>query len=285
MTSATSFFIASTLRHLLEVLGWHFSQNNLRSLPDVRFFISLYHKRDKLRLNRCAPHVVVCLSRLRLLHISHLLQCSQVEETMTIYLDLPDENLLITAAQRGDLNAFNTLILHYQNAVYSVIYRILGDFDNAEDATQDTFITAFRRLETYRGGNFRAWLMRVAINISYSLLRYQKRRPSTSLYDLGGENFDDDLPIPDPMVTPEQAVQDKELRIAIQNCINSLSAEQRVALVMRDIEGYSYQEIADSEAAQIGTIKSRLSRARIGLCRCLQQHRELLPIGYPSSNK
>lgn len=205
----------------------------------------------------------------------------QVKETMTIYLDLPDENLLVTAAQRGDISAFNTLILHYQNAVYNVTYRILGDFDNAEDATQDTFIMAFRRLETFRGGNIRAWLMKVAINNCYTLLRSQKRYPLVSLEDL----VDDGFHIADSIPTPEQAMEHDELRTALQVCINDLSHEQRVALVMKDIEGYSYQQIADSEATQIGTIKSRLSRARIGLCRCLQQHRELLPIGYPSSNK
>lgn len=204
---------------------------------------------------------------------------------MAAYFDLPNEDILIAAAQRGNLNAFNTLVLHYQDAVYHVTYRILGDFDDAEDATQDTFITAFRRLETYRGGNFRAWLMRVAINTCYSLLRYQKRRPSTPLHDLGGENFDDGPPIPDPIATPEQAIQDKELSVAILNCINRLSVEQRVALVMRDIEGYSYQEIADLENAPLGTVRSRLSRARVDLCRCLQAYRELLPAEYHLSNE
>lgn len=191
-----------------------------------------------------------------------------------------EEISLITAAQRGDLSAFNQLVLMYQDAVYTICYRIMGDPDGAADAAQDTFITAYRRIETYRGGNFRAWLLRVATNTCYDALRYQKRRPATALDDLVGEDYDDGPPIPDATPTPEQSMQNTELSDAIQNCINSLSADQRVVLVMSDVEGYSYHEIADHMRTQLGTVKSRLSRARAGLRKCLEGVKELLPSEY-----
>jgi len=191
-----------------------------------------------------------------------------------------DEQALIKMAQRGNLDAFNALVLTYQDAVFSVTYRIMGDQDSAADAAQDTFLTAYRRLETYRGGNFRAWLMRVATNTSYDILRYHKRRPATALDDLVGEDYDDGPPIPDDTETPEESMQNTELSGAIQACINGLTEDQRLVLVMSDIEGFSYQEIADSMGTPPGTVKSRLSRARAGLRECLQKVQELLPAEY-----
>lgn len=191
-----------------------------------------------------------------------------------------DEQAVIKRAKRGDLDAFNQLVLAYQDAVYTVTYRIMGDGESAADATQDTFITAYRRLETYHGGNFRAWLLRVATNTCYDALRYHKRRPATHLDDLVGEDYDDGPPIPDPIATPEETIQQIELSEAIQRCIQGLSDDQRVVLVMSDIEGYSYQEIADTVAVQLGTIKSRLSRARVNLRHCLEGLKELLPVEY-----
>jgi RNA polymerase sigma-70 factor (ECF subfamily) len=191
-----------------------------------------------------------------------------------------DDEQLIHTAQSGDLSAFNALVLRYQNDVYNVTYRIMGDDAGASDATQDTFITVYRRLDTYRGGSFRSWLLRIATNTCYDLLRYQKRRPALGFDDLVGEDFDDGPPLPDPGVTPEQAMQDSELSAAIQECINGLHPDQRAVLVMNDIEGYSYQEIADTTAVQLGTVKSRLSRARASLRHCLQAVQELLPDEY-----
>ena len=190
---------------------------------------------------------------------------------------MAEEQNLIATAQRGDLTAFNTLVLQYQDVVYSVCYRIMGDVDSAADASQDTFITAYRRLETYRGGNFKSWLLRVATNTCYDLLRYQKRRPATNFDDLVSDELDDGPPIPDNSPTPEQAAQQNELSAMIQECISALNTDQRVVLVMTDIEGYSYQEIAETVGTQLGTVKSRLSRARVNLRKCLE---ELLPPEY-----
>lgn len=192
----------------------------------------------------------------------------------------PDDQTLITRAQSGDLDAFNSLVLRYQDAVFTVTYRIMHDSGSAADAAQDTFITAYRRLETYRGGSFRSWLLRIATNTCYDLLRYHKRRPATGLDDLVGEDYDDGPPIPDTADSPEEAAQKGELSAAIQQCIGALKDDQKIVLVMSDVEGFSYQEIAETVGAQLGTVKSRLSRARAALRNCLQGVKELLPAEY-----
>jgi RNA polymerase sigma factor (sigma-70 family) len=191
-----------------------------------------------------------------------------------------EESNFISQAKNGDLDAFNTLVLKYQDAVYTLAYRIMSEPARAADATQDAFITAFRRLETYHGGNFKAWLMRIATNICYDHLRYEKRRPATALEDMAGEDFDDGPPIPDQAPSPEDEVLSAELSQLIQDCISSLQEEHRVTLVMSDVEGFSYQEIADVTGVQLGTVKSRLSRARANLRGCLQALQELLPSAY-----
>jgi RNA polymerase sigma-70 factor (ECF subfamily) len=191
-----------------------------------------------------------------------------------------DEITLIQQAATGNLDAFNDLILRYQDQVYNVAYRIMGSHPPAEDATQDALITAFRRLETYRGGSFKSWLLRITTNTCYDALRYDKRRPATAFDDMPGGESDDGPPIAAATETPEQAAQRAELNRAIQECIVALQADQRLALVMCDIEGYSYQEIADTAGVSLGTVKSRISRARKAVRDCLQAVRELLPAVY-----
>lgn len=186
----------------------------------------------------------------------------------------------INAAQAGDIEAFNALVLRYQDMAFTIAYRMMGDSQRAADATQDAFLTAYRRLETYMGGNFKAWLMKIVTNTCYDALRYEKRRPATHLDDLTPDGIDDDPPIPDPTPTPEQHLQASELQQAIQQCIDALNDDQRLVLVMSDVEGYPYQEIAEHINTQLGTVKSRLSRARASVRQCLQAVRELLPDEY-----
>lgn len=186
----------------------------------------------------------------------------------------------INAAQAGEIEAFNALVLRYQDMAFTIAYRMMGDSQRAADATQDAFLTAYRRLETYMGGNFKAWLMKIVTNTCYDALRYEKRRPATHLDDLTPDGIDDDPPIPDPTPTPEQHLQASELQQAIQQCIDALNADQRLVLVMSDVEGYPYQDIADHLNTQLGTVKSRLSRARASVRQCLQAVRELLPDEY-----
>ncbi|MBC8099120.1 MAG: sigma-70 family RNA polymerase sigma factor [Armatimonadetes bacterium] len=192
---------------------------------------------------------------------------------------------VIHAAQRGDLEAFNALVTRYQDRVYTLAYRLIGDPAAAADAAQEAFIHAYRFLSSYHGGSFKAWLLRIATNTCYDAMRYQKRRPATGLDDLPGAESDDGAPLPSDTPTPEEAVQQAELNNAIQACIDSLQVDYRLTLVMADVEDFSYQAIADSTGVQLGTVKSRLSRARLAMRRCLQSVQELLPSAYRLNNQ
>ncbi|MGB7340940.1 MAG: sigma-70 family RNA polymerase sigma factor, partial [Phototrophicaceae bacterium] len=191
---------------------------------------------------------------------------------------------LITQAQGGDIEAFNALVLEYQNYIFTITYRVMGDSNSAADAAQDTFITAFRKLDSYRGGNFRAWLARIATNTCYDELRKRKRRPQDYLEDLSGSEFYDEPPIAADTPNPEQEAERSDLSQLIQDCINGLNDDQRMVIVLSDIQGYAYQEIADQVNASLGTVKSRLSRARLSVRRCLQSVQELLPTEFRLTN-
>ncbi|MGC8782708.1 MAG: RNA polymerase sigma factor [Anaerolineae bacterium] len=191
-----------------------------------------------------------------------------------------DEPALIAAAQRGDLPAFNQIILHYQGLAYNVAYRILGDFDAAADATQEGFIKAYRRVGQYRGGSFKAWLLRIITNTCYDVLRHQKRRPTTSLEGEEDEEADHDVRWLDPGERPDAYVVRQELAAIIQAAIQKLPPDQRITLILSDIEGMDYQEIAEATHAALGTVKSRLSRARARLRDLLTAQGELLPPQY-----
>jgi RNA polymerase sigma factor (sigma-70 family) len=197
---------------------------------------------------------------------------------------IEEEGRLIEVARGGDLEAFNALVLHYQDVVYRLAYRLMGEADSAADAAQDAFISAFRKLDTYRGGNFKSWLLRIVSNTCYDELRRRKRRPTTALDDLPGGDSDDGPPLPAAMLSPEEVAQQGELGAALADCINGLSDDQRTVLIMSDIEGFSYQDIADGTDVQLGTVKSRLSRARLAMRRCLEAVQELLPEQYRLNN-
>jgi RNA polymerase sigma-70 factor, ECF subfamily len=193
-----------------------------------------------------------------------------------------DEPSLITSAQRGDLDSFNTLVLHYQDIVFNTALRILGDEDQAADAAQEAFISAFRAIQSYRGGSFKAWLLRTVTNACYDELRRQKRRPTTPLEPEtdDGEEMDSPRWLADPSLTPDKQLEADELEHAIQHCLNALPADFRTVVVMADIEGLDYTEVAAAARVPLGTIKSRLARARLRLRECLQDFWELLPAAF-----
>lgn len=187
------------------------------------------------------------------------------------------ETRLIQAAQKGDVSAFNTLVTQYQDRVYNTAYRVMGTAADADDITQETFIAAYRRLDTFRGGSFRAWLLRITVNTCYDELRRRKRRPADSIEDMPGADMDDGPALPSPADLPETMAVRRELARAIQDCINALGPDQRSVLVLCDIDGMNYNEIAESTGAALGTVKSRIARARLNMRSCLQAVRELLP--------
>lgn len=197
-----------------------------------------------------------------------------------------NEPALIQDAQHGDLDAFNTLVLHYQDMVFNTALRILGDEDAAADASQEAFISAFRAINSYRGGSFKAWLLRTVTNACYDELRRQKRRPTTPLEPETDDGDEIDSPrwLADPNLTPEQQNDADELEHAIQHCLDALPTDFRAVVVMADIEGLDYTEVAKAVHVPLGTIKSRLARARLRLRECLQSFAELLPAAFRLNN-
>jgi RNA polymerase sigma-70 factor (ECF subfamily) len=193
-----------------------------------------------------------------------------------------DEPALIREAQRGDLEAFNCLVLAYQNIVYNTALRILTDEDLAADAAQEAFLSAFRALNSYRGGSFRAWLLRTVTNACYDELRRKQRRPTTPLEPETEDGDEVETPrwLADPTASPEEQLDQAELEHAIQHCLENLPAEFRAVVVLADIQGLDYKEVAIAVKKPLGTIKSRLARARLRLRECLQGFRELLPAAF-----
>ncbi len=190
-----------------------------------------------------------------------------------------DEVALICAARKGDLDSFNRLVLAYQDLVYNQAFRMMGEPEVAEDATQDAFISAFRKLNTYRGGSFKAWLLRIVTNLCYDELRRRKRRPTTSLEPV--DNDDEEIESPrwlsDPGESPEAATEREELSRALEHCLKGLSPEFRAIVSLVDLQGLDYAEAALVVKRPLGTVKSRLARARLNMRDCLKGFWELLP--------
>lgn len=190
-----------------------------------------------------------------------------------------DEQALITSARKGDARAFNQLVVRYQSMAYNVAYRILNDPDAAADATQDAFFSAFKAMRKFRGGSFKAWILRIVTNACYDQLRVKQRRPTSSLDNLPVE-ADHTNYLRDPAEQPDEYVERRELNQMIQDAIATLPVEQRAVVVLSDVQGLNYREIAATLDLSLGTVKSRLSRARAKLRDHLVQQGELLPARY-----
>lgn len=190
-----------------------------------------------------------------------------------------DETSLIRAAQRGNLNAFNELVLAYQDMVYAQAYRMIGEAEAAADATQEAFISAYRSIGAYRGGSFKAWLLRIVTNACYDELRRRKRHPGVPLepHDAEDEEIESPHWLEDSSETPEARLERDELGAAIQHCLDALPPEFRAVVILVDIQGMDYRQAAYAVDKPVGTVKSRLARARLRLRDCLQAVRELLP--------
>lgn len=189
-----------------------------------------------------------------------------------------EERQLILATQKGDLDSFNKLVERHQRQVYNLALRMLGTAQAAEDATQESFLSAFRAIRGFRGGNFKAWLLRIAANACYDQLRKAQRRPTTSLEALMADPAAPELAaLESPEESPEDRLQRLELGRVITRCLAHLPAEQRLIVILCDVQGLSYEEAAQAAGCSLGTVKSRLSRGRAQLRDLLRQHAELLP--------
>jgi RNA polymerase sigma factor, sigma-70 family len=192
-----------------------------------------------------------------------------------------DEISLVNSALKGELDAFNRLVLAYQDMAFNVAFRILGDDDLAADATQNAFLSAYKNLRSFRGGSFKAWVMRMVTNSCYDELRRKQRRPTVPLdpvsNDEEGEELDSDEWLASDEPTPEATFEQAEVEHAIEHCLEHLSTDFRAVVVLIDVQGMDYEEVSQSLGKPLGTIKSRLARARLHMRDCLRQFQELLP--------
>lgn len=193
-----------------------------------------------------------------------------------------DETALIKAAQHGDLEAFNALILRYQNLLFGIALRMLNDEDIASDAVQEALISAFSKFHTFRGGSLRSWLARVTVNACYDEMRRKRRQRELPLEQLNadGEEVEDLSWMVDPAALPDEQFEAYELENAIQHSLGMLTPAYREVVVLVDIEGLSYEEASSVARVPVGTVKSRLARARLQIRSSLQGYRELLPSNY-----
>jgi len=191
-----------------------------------------------------------------------------------------DETALVQRARQGNLDAFNELILHYQTQVYNLALHLLQDGAAADDAAQEAFISAYKSLAKFRGGSFRAWLLRIVSNACYDEMRRRKRRPSVSWDDFGDMEDEANPHLVDGGALPEETVQQRELRAVIERAMAKLPKDQRMVLLLVDRMGFSYKEVAETMNVRLGTVKSRLARARKQMQKLLQEERELLPSRY-----
>jgi RNA polymerase sigma-70 factor (ECF subfamily) len=193
-----------------------------------------------------------------------------------------EEQALIKAAQHGDLNAFNALILRYQNLLFGIALRMLNDEDVASDAVQEALISAFSKLNSFRGGSLRSWLARVTVNACYDEMRRKRRQREVPMeqFNMEGEEVEDMSWMIDPAARPEERYESFELESAIQRSLNQLTPAYREALILVDIEGLSYEEASIAARVPVGTVKSRLARARLQMRSNLQGYPDILPAQY-----
>jgi len=186
-----------------------------------------------------------------------------------------DEGKLIESSRQGDLAAFNALVELYQRQVYNLCLRMLGSAAAAEDATQEVFVAAYRRIDSFRGGSFRAWLLRIAANASYDELRRRRSRPASSLE--AAQEAGTPIDLPSRAASPEEEALRRELNLHLRRGLATLPPEQRLAVILRDVHGLSYEELAQALGCSQGTVKSRIARGRERMRKYLIARRELLP--------
>lgn len=189
-----------------------------------------------------------------------------------------EEAKLIERAIKGNLDAFNRLVLMYQSTVFNTALRILYDEDLADDLTQTAFISAWQHIGSFKGDSFKPWIVRITINACYDELRRQRRHPNVPLEPVSIENdeeYEDAQWMIDQSPQPTEVYQSGERIAQLEACLKKLPEDYRSVLVMIDVQEMNYQEVSDVLDKPLGTIKSRLFRARIKLRDCLRNHSEL----------
>ena len=186
-----------------------------------------------------------------------------------------DEQELISRSKSGDVEAFNLLVEQYQRLVYNLALRMLGNAEAAEDASQDTFLSAYKAIGKFRGGSFKSWVLRIAAYSCRDKLRVARRYRIISLDTLLLET--DDLPQDNNTESPEDYALRRELGRFLNEGLAHLPEDQRLVVILSDVQGLRYEEVAQVTGSSLGTVKSRLNRGRTRLRDFLLQREELLP--------
>jgi RNA polymerase sigma-70 factor (ECF subfamily) len=184
-----------------------------------------------------------------------------------------DETQWIEKAVKGDLESFNQLVLAYQTLAYNHAYGLLGDPDSAEDATQEAFLHAFQAMSSFRGGSFRAWLLKIVTNAAYDMLRRSGRHPTQPLFPVNedGEEVESPAWLADPNPSVQETVEDNEFSKKMYRLLDELPEVYRSVLTLVDVLELDYAETAQALNVPLGTIKSRLARARLQMQKKLRE--------------
>ena len=177
------------------------------------------------------------------------------------------EAAIVRKVLGGDANAFETLVLEYEKNVYNIALRMTGNSEDAADMTQEAFIKAYNSLQSFRGDSkFSVWLYRIVSNVCLDFLRSKNRRPTVSLSVEDDDGEDAQLDVADESQSPELLLDRKLTRDSVRRGLDSLPPDYRHILLLREIQGLSYDEIAQALSLEVGTVKSRIFRARKRLC-------------------
>ena len=170
--------------------------------------------------------------------------------------------ILLERARDGDLGAFNDLVSLYQDQLFALVVRMVPDRDQASDCVQEAFFSAYRNLASFRGGIVKSWLNRIAVNAAMDIQRARKRRPSQPYPELEDDSWQ---PPAGEEADPVHTALTTERHAALNQAMATITDDQRAAIVLFDVEGYDYQEIADMTGVSLGTVKSRIHRGRLAL--------------------
>ena len=177
------------------------------------------------------------------------------------------EAAIVRKVLGGNANAFETLVLEYEKNVYNIALRMTGNSEDAADMTQEAFIKAYNSLQAFRGDSkFSVWLYRIVSNVCLDFLRSKNRRPTVSLSVEDDDGEDTQLDVADESQSPELLLDRKLTRDSVRRGLDSLPPDYRQILLLREMQGLSYDEIAQALGLEVGTVKSRIFRARKKLC-------------------
>lgn len=180
--------------------------------------------------------------------------------------------ILIERARTGDLSAFNDLVELYQDQLFALVARMVPDRDQASDAVQEAFFSAYRNLAGFRGGSVKSWLNRICVNAAMDAQRARRRRPAQPYPELEDESWQ---PPAGEEADPERQVMTAERTRVLREAMTRITDDQRAAIVLFDVEGYDYAEIAEMTGVSLGTVKSRIHRGRLALRALLEDRMEL----------